>query len=138
MLSSRLTRPTPGAHVYPRPNLMNRRFLHRTAGLLAALVLASCFGDSTGPGLVHRVQLSLAPQLDPAAARLVSFDSVHIVLLRPADNSVALDTTVAFPQNVDTISLDLTIAVQGASEQFSLSLDLFDNATHSIVFHSGP
>ena len=95
-----------------------RRFLIRTAGLVAALVLASCLGDNTGPGLVHRARFSLAPRLDPDAARLVAFDSVHIVLHRPSDNSVAFDTTVAFPPNVDTLSLDLRVNIQGATEQF--------------------
>src|SRR5204863_5673955 len=53
-------------------------------------------------------------------------------------SSVALDTTVYFPANLDTLTLDLQVVVSGASENFAMTMDLIDGATHGVVFHSGP
>ncbi|HEY2806266.1 MAG TPA: hypothetical protein VGI92_10465 [Gemmatimonadales bacterium] len=118
--------------------MTNTFFLKRTAGLIAVLALASCFGDSTGPGPVRQGRFSIAPVMDKRAAAIVTFDSVHVHLVRPADSSVALDTTVFFPANLDTLTLNLVVTVQGVNEQFALTMDLINGSTHSIVFHSGP
>src|SRR6185295_17879786 len=40
--------------------------------------------------------------------------------------------------NLDTLTLDLQVTIQGASEVFDLTLDLQDAATHTVSFHSGP
>ncbi len=112
------------------------RFIKRTAGLLAVLALASCFGESTGPEPVRSGRFSVAPVFDVRAIALVGFDSVRLHLTH-LDGTTALDTTLFFPANVDTLTLDLHVPVTALTQQFLLSLVLVDS-TGATVFTAGP
>jgi hypothetical protein len=114
-----------------------RSFAHRTFGVAAALLLASCYGDSTGPGSRRRVPLAIAPVFDSRAVNAVPFDKVRIRLLRANPEGVALDTVVPFPTPADSINLNLPRPVNGSSETFSLTLALFTSAGDT-VFRGGP
>ena len=113
---------------------MKRRFLARTCGVFGLLVLASCFGESTGPGELRPGRFAIAPQFDLNALRLVPVDRVHIVLYH-ADNSVALDTTVVFPAGTDTLDLSFEVDIQGATEQLGLDVAMLD-AGGTVVFQA--
>ena len=75
----------------------------RTLGVAAALFLASCFGDSTGPALRRRVPLSIAPVFDSRDAHGVLFDKVRVHLVRPGTNELVMDTVVDFPSTADSV-----------------------------------
>src|SRR5437879_2664285 len=119
--------------------MTSRRFATRTLGVFAALVLASCFGESTGPD-VRRGHLALAPAFDVAdrrALKLVNVDRVHLHLTLPGTSTVVLDTTVIFPANADTLDLSLSVPITGGSQTFDLVVDMLD-PSNNVVFHSGP
>lgn len=99
-------------------------------------MLASCVDDGTGPGELRRAHFALAPVFDRTALLLVPVDRVHIVL-RHADNAIALDTTVLFPASEDTLSLALDVNIQGSTEQLDLTLFMLD-LQGTVVFQAGP
>lgn len=71
-----------------------------------------------------------------AAAHLadfgISFDHVHVVIVRPPSEVVA-DTTIAFGPNQQDATLDLTVAVHADGEIFNASIDYTN--PQGIVFH---
>jgi uncharacterized protein YjdB len=75
------------------------------------------------------------------ALLLVDFTRVHITLVRPGTEppQVALDTTVDFPSDQDSLRLSLTVplSVGATSEPFDLSLAML-NAAGAVVFRGGP
>jgi hypothetical protein len=62
----------------------------------------------------------------------ITFDHVHVVIVRPPSQVVA-DTTIAFGPNHQDVTLDLTVAAQSDGEFFHASID-YTNAS-GIVFH---
>ncbi len=115
-----------------------RSYGRRTFGIAAALFLASCYGDSTGPAARHRVPLSIAPVFDSRDARAVLYDKVRILLTQPGTNALVLDTVVDFPATADSVVLAVSVPVQGPSQTFDLSLALFSAAAGDTVFRGGP
>ena len=116
---------------------MTRRFASRTLGVFAVLVLASCFGDSTGPGELRRGFFAIAPQFGVRATHLVDVNRVRIRLVRQA-GTVALDTIVVFPASDTVLNLALTVPIEGGQETFDLYLRLIDDPAGDTVFASGP
>jgi len=114
-----------------------RSFARRTLGVVAALFLASCFGDSTGPRESRRAPLAFAPVFDSRALLVVDFERVRIRLVRPGSGAVVLDTVVSFPSDADSIALSLSVPVQGTAENFSLTLAMI-SAAGDTVFRAGP
>lgn len=128
----------------PRP----RRLL--TAIGAAGLALLSCGREVTGPGEGMRFATGLSfvaefpsPLASVAAGvgSVVPFERVRVVFRR-ADLTIALDTLVDFPANVDSVALDLRVpitagAAASAGEPLSLSL-AYVNAAGDTVFRGGP
>ena len=114
-----------------------RSFARRTLGVVAALFLASCFGDSTGPRASRRAPLAFAPVFDSRALLVVDFERVRIHLVRPGSGEVVLDTVAVFPSDADSIALSLSVPVQGTSENFTLTLAMI-SAAGDTVFRAGP
>ncbi|MCC7000979.1 MAG: Ig-like domain-containing protein [Gemmatimonadaceae bacterium] len=131
-----------------------RRLPSRSRRVLAAIAtlglsLLSCGRDVTGPGegLRYATGLSFlaefpAPLADVAdgAGSVVPFERVRVVFRR-GDESVALDTSIVFPANVDSMALDLRVALSpgapASGEPMALSLD-YVNAAGDTVFRGGP
>ncbi len=116
---------------------MTRHFMQRTLGVFAVLVLASCFGDSTGPGEFRMGSIAIAPSFDVRATRLVDVNRVRIRLVR-GNGTAALDTIVNFPAGTDSLQLPLQVPIVGVRETFSLFLRLIDDPAGDTVFASGP
>jgi len=117
-----------------------RSFAVRTVGVFVALFLVSCFGDSTGPGERRRAGVAFQPVFDRQALLLVDFTRVRITLVRPATEGLAaLDTTVDFPSDQDSLRLSLSVPLSpgATSESFDLMLAMLD-ATGAVVFVGGP
>ncbi len=116
------------------------------AFLIASL---SCGRDVTSPGVNVRYARGIAwhAEFPPAyqvagsaAAGVVDFNRVHVVLLR-SDGTVALDTVVAWPAGAEseTISLDVKLLPSAPSSGEPLSLSLgYINAAGDTVFKGGP
>ncbi|HWO89585.1 MAG TPA: hypothetical protein VNL98_10595, partial [Gemmatimonadales bacterium] len=101
-------------------------------GLFAALFLVSCFGEPTGPEL-RRGRIALAPRFqNPLAPLLVDFDRVRIRLDRVGAGGTALDTLVLFPPDSNSISLDLTVPVEGTRQNFTVTLALINAAGDTV------
>ncbi|MDQ8155579.1 MAG: hypothetical protein P3B98_13075, partial [Gemmatimonadota bacterium] len=98
----------------PAPHGVRRLLV--LCAVLAAAIISSCGREITAPlgGVVRFARgLSLVGNFPPAyqvagGANLVPFSRVRIVLLH-ADGRVALDTTVDFPANAETLTLSLTV-----------------------------
>ncbi len=116
---------------------MSRRFTTRTLGVFAALVLASCFGDTTGPGELRTGRVAIAPVFDVRAIRIVDVNRVRVRLVR-GGGTTALDTIVDFPATDTILTLPLTVPVTGSQETFDLFLRLIDDPAGDTVFASGP
>ena len=128
----------------PRP----RRLL--TAIGAAGLALLSCGREVTGPGEGMRFATGLSfvaefpsplASVAAGAGSVVPFERVRVVFRR-ADLTIALDTLVLFPANVDSVALDLRVpitagAAASAGEALSLSL-AYVNAAGDTVFRGGP
>jgi hypothetical protein len=74
------------------------------------------------------------------AGSVVPFDRVRVVFRR-SDESIALDTTIVFPANADSMALDLRVPLSSGApasgEPMALSLD-YVNAAGDTVFRGGP
>jgi hypothetical protein len=116
---------------------MNRLFAQRTLGVFAVLVLASCFGDTTGPGELRMGRIAVAPSFDVRAIGIVDVNRVRVRLER-GNGGPALDTIVAFPAGADSLVLPLQVPISGARESFNLFLRLIDDPAGDTVFASGP
>jgi hypothetical protein len=110
---------------------MNRR---RIAPVLAGVVLAMVGGltctDLSGPRTAV-TQVGLAPRFTRAAEdalrSLASFDlaldNVRVRLNR-GDGTTAVDTVVAVNPGVESVSIELTVRVNGSEEQFNAIIEL--------------
>lgn len=118
------------------------------AAVFAVLVvLVSCVNEPTAPrdgaryasGLRFNAIFPALLQMS-GAADLVPFDRVH-VLLHHSDGTVALDTTIVFPADKDTVALDLTVRLLPGTPVTGeiMTLDLaYLNAAGQVVFRGGP
>jgi hypothetical protein len=104
---------------------------------VAALLLASCFGDSTGPRGLHRAQFAIAPLFDARALDAVAFDRIRIRFVPAAGGGAVVDTVVDFPSTADSIALSLSVPVTGSSETFTITLAMINSAGDT-VFRGGP
>jgi hypothetical protein len=103
--------------------------------LAAALLVAGCLGDSTGPTHLQVARLAVSPVFATRSALLVSFNRVRITLSREA--GTALDTVVTFPSGADSVVLTLLVPITGSSETLTLNLAMI-NAAGDTVFRGGP
>ena len=115
--------------------ILTRNSLLRTVSLAAALVLAGCLGDSTGPARGNVARLAVAPVFETRSALTVSFTKVRITLGR--ETGLALDTVVNFPASADSLQLTLLVPISGSSETLILNLMMI-NAAGDTVFRGGP
>jgi hypothetical protein len=118
------------------------------AGTLG-LSLLSCGRELTGPegGIRFASGLSfLAQYPEPLASvvdgagSVVPFERVRVVFRR-SDGTVALDTSVVFPSNADSIALDLRVPLSSSASPDGESLALtlaYVNAAGDTVFRGGP
>jgi hypothetical protein len=81
--------------------------------------------------------LALAPAFESSAAGIVPIDRVHVILTRVADETVALDDTIAVDPESQTVDLTLSVAVHGAEEAFYLTIECL-NSAGEVVFVGGP
>jgi hypothetical protein len=114
---------------------MTRLSLLRSASVAAALLMVGCLGDSTGPGHPREARLALAPTFESRATLVVPFTTVRVTLSRAS--GVALDRTIDFPPDADSLALELTLTITGTSEVLTLDLRLI-NAAGDTVFRGGP
>jgi len=92
------------------------RRLGSAASVAIAITIAvtSCLDDPSGPG-VQSGFLSLAPSFESSAAGIVDVGSVHVILVRAADESVALDTVVTLETGSDSVDLSFSVLVSSAN-----------------------
>jgi hypothetical protein len=129
---------------------MSRLFPRKLVVLLGFAVGASalsCGRDVTGPrGAGLRGNVALAPRFPEVlsqtagAGSTVPFNRVRVVLRR-ADNTIALDTTVVFPADASTVPLALNVPLlpttPASGEPLTLTLEYL-NSAGDIVFTGGP
>ena len=116
---------------------VTRRLNVRTLGCAAALLLASCFGDSTGPKALRRGHFAFAPVFAKSAAAAADFDHVRVRLMPVGGDVVALDTVVSFPLTSASLTLQFTLQITGSSQDFDLTVALF-NAAGDTTYRGGP
>jgi alpha-tubulin suppressor-like RCC1 family protein len=132
---------------YPFPL---RHILRPAAALLAALAVATCSDSPSGPLRANtsgspsagtaRGRVGFAPVFSAAAssayARLssfgVSYDNVHIVIVRPPSDTVK-DTVVVFTPASTELTIDLDVPVRIDNEAFTGVIDY--RAGLALVFH---
>ena len=126
------------------PAVLRRFALIGSALFVVLVVLLSCVGEPTAPKqetprFATGVRFNaIFPEMSKLSgvADLIAFDRVRVVLRR-ADGTVAIDTTINFPANVDavTISLDIRLSVGAPATGEPLQLDLaYKNAGGETVF----
>ncbi|MES2179970.1 MAG: Ig-like domain-containing protein [Gemmatimonadota bacterium] len=94
-------------------------------------MLSAVCGDPVGPGINPqglRASFNFAPTFPAGAAAAlhaaaIDVDNVHIIIRR-LDGAVVLDTIIQFPAGVNEVSLEASVLVRGASEQFSAMIQL--------------
>ncbi len=94
---------------------------------------------ATGLSFVGQFPGPLASVADGAGS-VVPFERVRIVFRR-SDGSAALDTTVLFPSNADSIALDLRVPLATGAPESGEPMNLalaYVNATGDTVFRGGP
>ena len=116
---------------------MTRRLNARTLGCAAALLLASCFGDSTAPKAARRGHFAFAPVFAKTGLAAADFDHVHVLLTPVGGDVVALYTVVAFPLSAPSLTLQFQLQITGSSEDFDLTVALF-NAAGDTTYRGGP
>ena len=138
----------PACDVAALPPASWMRPLLRAAGLLAVVIAAVTCTDAP-TGLRHDgatdaapARIGLAPSFSADAARAyralaeLGFDITSVRLrLTALDGRVAKDTVIAFPATRDTLSLDLTVLIQGSEQTFTARLDLRD--ANDVVLFTG-
>ncbi|HKS06387.1 MAG TPA: Ig-like domain-containing protein [Gemmatimonadaceae bacterium] len=88
-------------------------------------MLAVC-GDPIGPR--HTANLAFAPALSADGVIAMqnaglTIDNVHIVIRR-ADESLLIDTTITFPAGSNEVRLNVPVEIEGTSETFSAQIEL--------------
>lgn len=117
---------------------LTRKSLLRSASLAAALTLAGCLRDSTGPARPQVAELAVLPVFETRSALAVPFNQVRITLSR--QSGIARDTTVGFPAGADSLVLTVPVTIYGASETLTLNLWMINvvGAARDTMFHGGP
>ncbi len=126
-------------HTYRALNMPNSLRRMRPLALISLAVsvfATSCLTDPAGPAYVPGF-LALAPSFESSAAGIVDVDSVHVMLIRDEDETVALDTVVALTTDSDSVDLSFSIPVSSSSETFTLTLECL-SPTGDVVFSAGP
>jgi len=103
--------------------------------VLSVIIAASCVDGPASPDL-RPGHLALAPAFQDGAA-IVPIDEVRVVLRRPADGSVALDTTVNVVVGSQEIDLLLSLPISGFEETFLLTIECF-TPDGTLAFQAGP
>lgn len=114
------------------------RLTLKTAGLLALAVAAvTCSDAPTGPGAERGgsvARLAMAPSFSTSAARAVgTLESMGIVVTKARVTLTAADgttqqTALAFPADQDTLTMELTVRIQGTAQTFTALIELLDDA----------
>ena len=117
---------------------MRYSFAARTFGVLAALVLASCFGDGLGPDSARRANILIAPNFDNRALLVVDVNRVLVRFTHPGTSTVFKEEIADFPAGDDTLELSIELVLDGPSQQFDLTLLLIDDPAGDTLFRSGP
>jgi hypothetical protein len=117
---------------------MTRRFTARTAGVFAALLLASCIGDGTGPSEKRPGLINIAPDFNIRGIHSVDVNRVLIRFTKPNSTILVYDTIVPFPAADDTLDLRIHVPISGASEQLLMTILMIDDPAADTVFQSGP
>jgi hypothetical protein len=130
----------------PRPLFPLARALVTVS--VCTLAFGSCIDAPTAPSgarWAHGVAFDATfppvfQTLPAAASTLVPFERVR-VLIRRANGSIALDTTIAFPSGSAEVSLGLNVPLAAdsppAGEEVTVSL-AYVNAAQDTVFRGGP
>ncbi|MFI5233691.1 MAG: beta strand repeat-containing protein, partial [Gemmatimonadales bacterium] len=116
-------------------------------GLVFVAAIVSCGKDLTGPTARFMRGLSWNAVFPPAlrnvggtSSGVVAFNRVHVVL-HHSDNTVALDTVIAFPSGADSLTVSLTVELltdaPAGGEPMTLNLGYL-NAAGDTVFKGGP
>ncbi len=113
-----------------RPNV-------RTLACAAAVLLAGCFGDSTGPQGARRAHLALAPAFAKSTLAVADFDHVRVQLMPVGSDAIALDTIVSFPVTSSSLTLQLSVNITGSAEDFWITIALF-KAGSDTTYRGGP
>ncbi len=120
----------PLLQITPRAHGALGRALRAALTVSAALLLVTCSGDTPiGPGRPGIGTLRVAPQFD-AYARLVplSLDKVRVIVVRPPSHVIA-DVTQDFSANSSQIQIDVSVLLQGTSEDLYVTLQLLSGTT---------
>lgn len=109
-----------------------------TATYAALLFTLSCAGDSGGSTSLHTTalgtaRLNIAPTLSSSALQAygtlaamgIDLTSVRIRLM-DLRGAVARDTTIGFPLNQQSLSIALSVTIQGTEQQFNAIVELRD------------
>ena len=119
-------------------------------GIATAAVLVSCGREAAAPlgngvTLVRHGLFSVEPVFPRLVSgkplsSVVAFDRVRL-LLRRTDGNVALDTTVRFPADADSVSLSATVSLSPSAgsggEHFTLEI-FYLTVIGQVVFSGGP
>lgn len=107
------------------------------AAFLVGLGLGSCLDDTSAPGAVLPGRFAVAPAFISVSAGIIEIAQVRIILTRPDDNSVALDTVVAVEPGTEELDLTLTVPVLSSSEVFLMTVE-FITPAGEVAFRGGP
>ena len=118
-------------------------------GLAFAIAAISCGRELTAPNGALRFARGISwnaifpevlSQVGVSGTGVVPFTRVHVVLRR-ADNSIALDTVIDFPASASSVPVTLTVPLAAGApatgEVLSLNLG-YINAAGDTVFRGGP
>ncbi len=108
-----------------------------SAAFLAGLGLGSCLDDTGAPGAILPGRFAVAPAFVSANAGIIEIARVRIILTRPDDESVALDTVVTVEPGTDEVNLTLTVPVFSSSEAFLMTVE-FITPAGEVAFRGGP
>ncbi|MCE9601072.1 MAG: hypothetical protein K8S21_02515 [Gemmatimonadetes bacterium] len=123
--------------------------LRKSVLVLAALAASSlsCGREVTGPGGGVRwaAGLALAPQfpagfVGPSGVSVVAFARVRIVFRR-SDGTIALDKSIDFPSDADSVPLTLAVPLSGTASETGEPMTLtmyYVDAAGDTVFTGGP
>src|SRR5438045_2561545 len=119
--------------------------LRSLATLVLAVGVATC-ADAPSvapkPALSGKGRIALVPVFTKQAAAVyaqratfadVQFDHVHVLITRPPNDVVVLDTIIVFTPGSPDVELDLVVDVSVTSETFNAGMDFTNNGTP--VFH---
>ncbi len=105
--------------------------------VVATLSTLSCLDEVGAPGAPYIGRFAVAPTFESGTAGSVQIAQVRVVLTRPADQSVALDTTVTVTPGDVEVDLSLTVPVFSSSEVFIMTVQ-FITPDGVVAFEGGP